>query len=143
MGLGPLRSVSRWMTGKDAVDAPERFDTLNRNAPAFPDAPATIPKDADEGQAAVATGAESVLQAATETPAGAAAMEAMPALGVQPGQPMTPAQIDRAAQSHMQSYRDNGLPIITRELMRQGRFEEAENLRTFVNDAAAQDGMKA
>ncbi|TJZ85839.1 hypothetical protein [Paracoccus hibiscisoli] len=138
-----VNAISRWMTGEDAVSAPERFDTLNRNAPAFPDAPATVPKDADEGQAAAATGAESALEAATSTPAGAAAIEAMPSLGVKPGQPMTPAQIDRAAQTHMQSYRDNGLPIITRELMRQGKFAEAETLRTFVNDAAAQDGMKA
>ncbi|MCG6112860.1 MAG: hypothetical protein MEQ74_11850 [Paracoccus sp.] len=138
-----VNAISRWMTGEDAMAAPERLDTLNRNAPAFPDAPATVPKDADEGQAAAATGAESALEAATSTPAGAAAMEAMPSLGVKPGQPMTPAQIDRAAQTHMQSYRDNGLPIITRELMRQGKFQEAETLRTFVNDAAAQDGMKA
>lgn len=138
-----VNAISRWIGGEDVIAAPERFDTLNRNAPAFPDAPATVPKDADEGQAAAATGAESALEAATSTPAGAAAMEAMPSLGVKPGQPMTRAQIDRAAQTHMQSYRDNGLPIITRELMRQGKFAEAETLRTFVNDAAAQDGMKA
>ncbi|MGP9804021.1 hypothetical protein [Paracoccus sp. NSM] len=142
----PIRkanAMQRWATGEDAVSEIPRLDTLNRKAPAFPDAPATLPKDADETQAAAATGAANVVDQVSQTPAGAAALEGMPELGAKPGQSLTPAQIERGATGLMQSYRDNGLPIITKELMRQGRFEEAESLRSFVSEAAAQEGMKA
>lgn len=142
----PIRranAISQWASGEDAAGEIPKIDALNRNAPAFPDAPATLPKDADETQAAAASTAAAVVDAVSESPAGAAALEGMPELGVKPGAVLTPAQVQRASTSLMQSYRDNGLPIITKELMRQGRFEEAESLRAFVSDAAAQDGMKA
>lgn len=130
----PINAITRWITGKD-FGQPVDADTLNRNAPDFP-----APKVKENE---IAAGAAEVAEAVTATPSGAAAAAALPDLGVKPGQSFTPAQIDRAATSYMQSYRDNGLPVITKELMRQGKFAEAESLRTFVNDAAAQDGMKA
>lgn len=133
----PVNAISKWISGKD-FGSPSNADTLNRNAPIFPDAP--VPKAKEQEVAAV--GAE-VVQAATATPAGEAAANAMPDLGVKPGAALSPTQMDRAATSFMQSYRDNGLPIITKELMKQGKFAEAESLRTFVQDAAAQEGMKA
>lgn len=131
---GPVNAITRWITGKD-FGQPENVDTLNRNAPDFP-----TPKVKENE---VAAGAAQVAEAVTATPAGAAAAAAVPDLGAKPGQSFTPAQIDKGATTWMQSYRDNGLPVITKELMRQGKFEAAESLRTFVNDAAAQDGMKA
>lgn len=131
---GPINAITRWITGKD-FGQPENVDTLNRNAPDFP-----APKVKENE---IAAGAAEVAEAVTATPAGAAAAAALPDLGAKPGQSFTPAQIDKGASTWMQSYRDNGLPVITKELMRQGKFEAAESLRTFVNDAAAQDGMKA
>lgn len=101
-------------------------------------------KPASKGQEALASGAAAAMDAVGESPDMQAAASAVPAsaLGAKPGRQLTEAQTTRGAKTFMDSWRKNGAPLITKELLRQGRLEEAQQLDTWVKSAQAQEGME-
>lgn len=131
-----VNPVAEWITGKD-FGSPKDADWSGGAMDAMP-AP---PKGATKAEAATAAATAQVMDAVGDDPAMKAAAEGTP-MGAQPGQPMTVRQRDNAATTFMESYRKNGVPLIQKELMRQGRFKEAEGLTAFINDQAAQEGMR-
>lgn len=142
-GLKGVRQINRvinpaakWVTGNDFGE-PRNVDWSGGARDEMP-AP---PKGATKAEAATAEGTAKVMDAMGDDPAMQAAAEGTP-LGVKPGQSMTVKQRDNAATTFMDSYRKNGVPIIQKELMRQGKFAEAQALTGFVNDQAAQEGMR-
>lgn len=160
----PGRAVRRWMHGENPEDKPRERVDLNFNGSTgnliSPVLDAVRPSE-DKDQAAAALKAETakgktpaeaeVAQGAAETldaigndPAMQAAAESLPveALGAKPGQVMNPERRQKAAKTYLESYRENGAPIVMRELMRQGRFSEAETFDTFMRSQEAQEGMQ-
>lgn len=152
--LAPVNAMSEWVTGEKLVEPPKNIDSLDTGRPRAdgkPDVPAVAPKPPttpegkpmDQTQAEAASTASSVLeQVVTETPGMAEAAEAV-TRGLRPGARLTPRQRATGAQTFMQSYRDNGAPLVIKEMMRQGQFTQAETLKTFVDSAATQEGMDA
>lgn len=146
---------------KQSVVSPfiEVIPTGNGAAPkpgaATPNQPATsappqlgavpVPKDASPAEARVVTGAVTAMNALGDQPDMKAAADATPldALGAKPGRPMTKAQVTTGAKTFMESWRENGAPIIQRELIRQGRIKEAQDLETWLKSDQAQAGMNA
>lgn len=104
-----------------------------------------VPKDASPAEARVVTGAVTAMNALGDQPDMKAAADATPiaALGAKPGQPMTKAQVTTGAKTFMESWRQNGAPIIQRELIRQGRIKEAQDLEKWLKSDQAQAGMNA
>lgn len=165
----PLQAASRYATGEDHIGAPQRVDLTGdgkkssmatpiaeswgairseekvpaKTAPAH--APAAAGGAAPESAKAVSNSAAQVMNEVTKTPSMKAATDAMPAsaLGVAKTTPMTQPQRDKAAKTYMQSYRENGAPMVIRELMRQGRLSEAQNFDKWVKDGRAEEGMTA
>src|SRR5690606_29183874 len=65
-------------------------------------------------------------------------------LGVNSGKPMTKPQRKQAAKSFMEAWRlGGGMETVQREMIRQGRFDDAKNLEEWANTADAQKGMEA
>lgn len=166
----PFQAASRYATGKDHIGAPARVD-LNKDgaseslatpvstalgairadtsqqtrkaAPAH--APAAAGDAAPVSAKAVSDIAGGVVDAVVTSPSMKAATDAIPAadLGATRSRPMTPQQRQRAGQSYMQSYRENGAPLVIRQLLRQGRIDEAQKFETWVQDGKTADGMAA
>ncbi|MFV0382616.1 hypothetical protein [Paracoccus sp. (in: a-proteobacteria)] len=99
------------------------------------------PKNATKAEAATVDAAAKVVDDMGDDPAMRAAAGGME-LGATPGKPVTAAQREKAATGFWESWRENGVPIIQKALIRQGRFEDAKRLSEFANDAAAQEGMR-
>lgn len=145
----PFNAVAEYGVGK-SFGAPKNIDVNGdgyRGLDAAMDARDSAsealapPKGATKAEADTAAATAQVMDAVGEDPAMKAAAQGTQ-MGAQPGKPMTVKQRDNAASTFMESYRKNGVPIIQKELMRQGRFAEAESLTGFVNEQAAQEGMR-
>lgn len=166
----PFQAISRYATGKDHIGAPDRVDLSGdgrgeslatplaeswgairagadkpSDKPAPAHAPAAAGVNASESAKAVSDSAAQVMDAVTESPSMKAATEAMPAasLGVSSVVPMSQQQRARAGKTYMESYRDNGAPLVIRSLMKQGRLEQAKQFEAWVKDSKAADGMEA
>ncbi len=169
----PLQAVSRYATGEDHIGAPQRVDLNSDGkrestatpiaeswgairaepqpkakaaAPAPKHAPAAAGDAAPESAKVVASTAAKVVDAVAESqPAVKAAIEAVPAkdLGVSRSKPMTAPQREKAGRTLMESYVATGAPNVTRELIRQGRLEDAKKFDAWVKDSRAADGMAA
>ncbi|MDB6179010.1 hypothetical protein PAF17_16075 [Paracoccus sp. Z330] len=133
-----VNPISEWITGKNFGE-PANADWSGGARDQMP-APAR-PKGATKVEADTAAGAAQVIDQVGDSPAMQAAAEATP-LGVKPGQPMTVRQRKDAADSFMQSYIKNGAPVVIKEMMRQGKFSEAESLQAFIKDESAQEGLR-
>ena len=141
-----VNPIADWVAGTN-FGAPENVDingdgkkrTLTGSTGGMPTAP--HPKGASRTEAETAEGAAQVMDQLGEDPAMQAAAEGVP-MGAKPGRAMTVRQRDEAATTFMESYRKNGVPMVQKELMRQGKFEAAQGLADFVNDQAAQEGMQ-
>lgn len=163
----PLQAASRYLTGEDHIGAPARVDVngdgkrasmatplaeswgsirandSKKPVPAPAHAPASAGDAAPETAKAVSDSAARVMDAVTESPSMKAATEAIPAaaLGVSKTTPMTKPQRDKAAKTYMQSYRENGAPMVIRTLMKQGKLEQAQKFEAWVKDSRAEEGM--
>ena len=157
----PFQAASTYITGKDYIGAPERED-LNgdgvkqtASGPAMEaawnglkadgDAPKTGPASESPAEARVSSKAAEVMDEVGNSPAMQAAADAVPAqsMGATRGRPMTEAKRDEGAKALMESYRKNGAPIVMRELLRQGRIEEASKFEDFISSGTAKAGMEA
>ncbi|WCR17508.1 hypothetical protein [Paracoccus alcaliphilus] len=158
----PLQAASEYALGRDVVGAPERVDLNNDGLSSTLGTPLAQSWGAirDDGQAAaaqasapgtdgskaqVATAAETVMNNVGDSPSMKAAADAVPvdAMGATRGKPMTEAKRDQGAKTFMESYRKNGAPIVMRELLRQGRIDQAEKFDEFVRSGTAREGMDA
>lgn len=167
----PFRAASIYATGTDHVGAPDRVDLngdgtrqsvvspfidaipTNKNAPAAPPSQAAaaplgavpLPPNATPAEARVAAGAVAAMNTVGDQPDMKAAADATPlsAMGAKPGQPMTKPQVEAGAKTFMDSWRKNGAPIIQRELIRQGKINEAQQLEQWIKSDQAQAGMNA
>ena len=92
-----------------------------------------------------AAAAKVVDAVADSQPSVKAAIEAVPAkdLGVSRSKPMTAPQREKAGRTLMESYIATGAPNVTRELIRQGRLDDAKKFDAWVKDSRAADGMAA
>lgn len=133
----PLDAISRWITGKDTFGSPSNVNTLG-DAPKMPDGK---PMSREQRQASE-IGAAALADAVENTPGMAEAAEAV-TRNLPDGARVTPTRRAAAADTVMRSYRENGVPKVLKVMMAQGRFAEAETLRTFADDAATQEGMRA
>lgn len=104
-----------------------------------------LPPKATPAEARVAAGAVAAMNTVGDQPDMKAAADATPlaAMGAKPGQPMTKPQVEAGAKTFMESWRKNGAPIIQRELIRQGRIDEAQQLEQWIKSDQAQAGMNA
>ena len=169
----PLQALSRYATGEDHIGAPQRVDLNSDGkrestatpiaeswgairaepqpkakaaAPAPKHAPAAAGAAAPESAKVVASTAAKVVDAVADSqPSVKAAIEAVPAkdLGVSRSKPMTAPQRDKAGRTLMESYIATGAPNVTRELIRQGRLDDAKKFDAWVKDSRAADGMAA
>ena len=169
----PLQAVSRYATGEDHIGAPQRVDLNSDGkrestatpiaeswgairaepqpkakaaAPAPKHAPAAAGDAAPESAKVVASTAAKVVDAVADSqPSVKAAIEAVPAkdLGVSRSKPMTAPQREKAGRTLMESYVATGAPNVTRELIRQGRLDDAKKFDAWVKDSRAADGMAA
>lgn len=169
----PLQAVSRYATGEDHIGAPQRVDLNSDGkrestatpiaeswgairaepqpkakaaAPAPKHAPAAAGDAAPESAKVVASTAAKVVDAVADSqPSVKAAIEAVPAkdLGVSRSKPMTAPQREKAGRTLMESYIATGAPNVTRELIRQGRLDDAKKFDAWVKDSRAADGMAA
>ena len=168
----PFQAASSYATGKDYIGAPSRVDmsgdgrteamgtpladaiasVTSKPAPASAQAsaapkhaPAAAGSAATETAKVVSDSAAKAMDAVTQSPSMKAATDAIPAadLGATRNAPISKGQRERAAKSYMDSYRENGAPLVIRQLMRQGRLKEAQDFETWVNDSKTADGMKA
>lgn len=169
----PLQALSRYATGEDHIGAPQRVDLNSDGkrestatpiaeswgairaepqpkakaaAPAPKHAPAAAGDAAPESAKVVAsTAAKAVDAVADSQPSVKAAIEAVPAkdLGVSRSKPMTAPQREKAGRTLMESYIATGAPNVTRELIRQGRLDDAKKFDAWVKDSRAADGMEA
>lgn len=152
--LAPVNAMAEWVTGEKLVEPPKNVDSLDTGRPranGTPDVPAAAPKPPttpegkpmDQTQTEAATAATAVLSEVVETTPGMAEAAEAVTRGLRPGARLTTRQRATGAQTFMQSYRDNGAPMVIKEMMRQGQFAQAETLRTFVDSAATTEGMDA
>ena len=169
----PLQALSRYATGEDHIGAPQRVDLNSDGkrestatpiaeswgairsepqpkakaaAPAPKHAPAAAGDAASESAKVVASTAAKVVDAVADSqPSVKAAIEAVPAkdLGVSRSKPMTAPQREKAGRTLMESYIATGAPNVTRELIRQGRLDDAKKFDAWVKDSRAADGMAA
>lgn len=169
----PLQAISRYATGEDHIGAPQRVDLNSDGkrestatpiaeswgairaepqpkakaaAPAPKHAPAAAGAAAPESAKVVASTAAKVVDAVADSqPSVKAAIEAVPAkdLGVSRSKPMTAPQREKAGRTLMESYIATGAPNVTRELIRQGRLDDAKKFDAWVKDSRAADGMAA
>ena len=169
----PLQAISRYATGEDHIGAPQRVDLNSDGkrestatpiaeswgairaepqpkakaaAPAPKHAPAAAGDAAPESAKVVASTAAKVVDAVADSqPSVKAAIEAVPAkdLGVSRSKPMTAPQREKAGRTLMESYVATGAPNVTRELIRQGRLDDAKKFDAWVKDSRAADGMAA
>lgn len=169
----PLQALSRYATGEDHIGAPQRVDLNSDGkrestatpiaeswgairaepqpkakaaAPAPKHAPAAAGDAAPESAKVVASTAAKVVDAVADSqPSVKAAIEAVPAkdLGVSRSKPMTAPQREKAGRTLMESYIETGAPNVTRELIRQGRLDDAKKFDAWVKDSRAADGMAA
>ena len=169
----PLQALSRYATGEDHIGAPQRVDLNSDGkrestatpiaeswgairaepqpkakaaAPAPKHAPAAAGDAAPESAKVVASTAAKVVDAVADSqPSVKAAIEAVPAkdLGVSRSKPMTAPQREKAGRTLMESYIATGAPNVTRELIRQGRLDDAKKFDAWVKDSRAADGMAA
>ena len=169
----PLQALSRYATGEDHIGAPQRVDLNSDGkrestatpiaeswgairaepqpkakaaAPAPKHAPAAAGDAAPESAKVVANTAAKVVDAVADSqPSVKAAIEAVPAkdLGVSRSKPMTAPQREKAGRTLMESYIATGAPNVTRELIRQGRLDDAKKFDAWVKDSRAADGMAA
>lgn len=169
----PLQALSRYATGEDHIGAPQRVDLNSDGkrestatpiaeswgairaepqpkakaaAPAPKHAPAAAGAAAPESAKVVASTAAKVVDAVADSqPSVKAAIEAVPAkdLGVSRSKPMTAPQREKAGRTLMESYIATGAPNVTRELIRQGRLDDAKKFDAWVKDSRAADGMAA
>lgn len=169
----PLQALSRYATGEDHIGAPQRVDLNSDGkrestatpiaelwgairaepqpkakaaAPAPKHAPAAAGDAAPESAKVVASTAAKVVDAVSDSqPSVKAAIEAVPAkdLGVSRSKPMTAPQREKAGRTLMESYIATGAPNVTRELIRQGRLDDAKKFDAWVKDSRAADGMAA
>lgn len=160
----PFRMASEYFTGTDIIGAAPRADLngdgrntsivspvmdIMRPAPETPAKAAAAlaaepdPAGKSKSAAQVAQTASDTMDAVGDSPAMKAAADALPVgeLGATPGRPMTEGQRNEMADSYMESYRKNGAPLVMRELVRQGRIEEAEKFDQFIRSQQAQEGM--
>ena len=160
----PFRMASEYFTGTDFIGAAPRADLngdgrntsivspvadIMRPAPETPAKAAAAlaaepdPSGKSKSAAQVAQTASDTMDAVGDSPAMKAAADALPVgeLGATPGRPMTEGQRNEMADSYMESYRKNGAPLVMRELVRQGRIEEAEKFDQFIRSQQAQEGM--
>lgn len=166
------RAVDRWVSGENEYNTPApRMDldgdgrgrtpltpvaeslgairAQDKPAPAAPTAPKHAPAAAGdaapESAKAASDSAARVMDEVTKTSSMKAATEAMPAaaLGVSKSTPTTKTQRQKAGASYMQSYRENGAPLVIRALMKQGRLEQAQQFETWVKDSRVEEGMQA
>lgn len=138
----PVNGISRWLTGENAVNVPDALDRTSQSKPRKePEKPDGTPMT--EGQRQAATATTRILEDALTKSPGMAEAAAAVTRGLKPSDRLTPAQRATGAQTWMQSYRENGAPLEIKELMRQGKFDQAEALRTFIDTATAQEGMEA
>jgi hypothetical protein len=160
----PFRMASEYFTGTDFIGAAPRADLngdgrntsivspvmdIMRPAPETPAKAAAAlaaepdPSGKNKSAAQVAQTASDTMDAVGDSPAMKAAADALPVgeLGATPGKPMTEGQRNEMADSYMESYRKNGAPLVMRELVRQGRIEEAEKFDQFIRSQQAQEGM--
>lgn len=160
----PFRAASKYFTGTDYIGAPGRVDLDGNKRTQAPYSPyvdlfrpgAETPEAAaaalsrETGKKVTPAGAEmaaetaQALDNAGDDPSMKAAADAisMSDLGANPGRPMSQKQRARAAKTYLESYRENGAPIVMRELMRQGRYDEAQSFDTFMRSQQAQAGME-
>lgn len=169
----PLQAISRYATGEDHIGAPQRVDLNSDGkrestatpiaeswgairaepqpkakaaAPAPKHAPAAAGDAAPESAKVVASTAAKVVDAVADSqPSVKAAIGAVPAkdLGVSRSKPMTAPQREKAGRTLMESYIATGAPNVTRELIRQGRLDDAKKFDAWVKDSRAADGMAA
>ena len=169
----PLQALSRYATGEDHIGAPQRVDLNSDGkrestatpiaeswgairaepqpkakaaAPVPKHAPAAAGDAAPESAKVVASTAAKVVDAVADSqPSVKAAIEAVPAkdLGVSRSKPMTAPQREKAGRTLMESYVATGAPNVTRELIRQGRLDDAKKFDAWVKDSRAADGMAA
>lgn len=169
----PLQALSRYATGEDHIGAPQRVDLNSDGkrestatpiaeswgairaepqpkakaaAPAPKHAPAAAGDAAPESAKVVASTAAKVVDAVADSqPSVKAAIGAVPAkdLGVSRSKPMTAPQREKAGRTLMESYIATGAPNVTRELIRQGRLDDAKKFDAWVKDSRAADGMAA
>ena len=169
----PLQALSRYATGEDHIGAPQRVDLNSDGkrestatpiaeswgairaepqpkakaaAPVPKHAPAAAGDAAPESAKVVASTAAKVVDAVADSqPSVKAAIEAVPAkdLGVSRSKPMTAPQREKAGRTLMESYIATGAPNVTRELIRQGRLDDAKKFDAWVKDSRAADGMAA
>ena len=169
----PLQAISRYATGEDHIGAPQRVDLNSDGkrestatpiaeswgairaepqpkakaaAPVPKHAPAAAGDAAPESAKVVASTAAKVVDAVADSqPSVKAAIEAVPAkdLGVSRSKPMTAPQREKAGRTLMKSYIATGAPNVTRELIRQGRLDDAKKFDAWVKDSRAADGMAA
>ena len=169
----PLQALSRYATGEDHIGAPQRVDLNSDGkrestatpiaeswgairaepqpkakaaAPVPKHAPAAAGDAAPESAKVVANTAAKVVDAVADSqPSVKAAIEAVPAkdLGVSRSKPMTAPQREKAGRTLMESYIATGAPNVTRELIRQGRLDDAKKFDAWVKDSRAADGMAA
>lgn len=155
----PFQAASRWITGEDHIGAPERVD-LNRDglsptveSPAgdaafgkrqpVPAESTPLPDNASAPEAAVSEAAQDAIDRVGESPSMQATADAMPVgLGATRGKPMTEPQREKAASTWMDTYLKVGLPIKQRELLRQGRIDDAKALDEWARTAEARTGME-
>lgn len=163
----PFRAASEYFTGTDHIGAAPRADLNNdgRNtsivSPVFDLMRPT--ETSDEAKTALANettgkkaapsmspaaqeasdGATRAMNAIGDSPAMQAAADgvSLDDLGAKPGTPMSKPQQKKMAKTYMQSYRENGAPIVMQTLLKQGRVQEAQEFDAFMRSQQAQDGM--
>lgn len=158
----PFRKASEYFTGADHIGAALRVD-LNKDgrntsivSPVFDALRPSENSDqaktalaaeqksgADKTSSAVSSAAANAMNTIGDSPAMKAAADGvqMDDLGVKPGRVMSPPQQDKLATTYMESYRQNGAPLVIKELMRQGRVQEAQQFDAFMRSQQAQEGM--
>lgn len=163
----PLRAAGDYFLGEPAVGRTPRQDY---NGDGRVMSPASLALDAvrpsetpDEAKTALAKettgkkssssmspaaqeasdGATRAMDAVGDSPAMQAAADgvSLEDLGAKPGTPMSKPQQEKMAKTYMQSYRENGAPIVMQTLLKQGRVKEAQEFDAFMRSQQAQDGM--
>ncbi|MDP0928500.1 hypothetical protein Q0601_15040 [Paracoccus onubensis] len=152
----PFQAASRWITGEDHIGAPERVDLNNdgqRPTVEVPagdalfgrrEATAPTPKGATPQEAAVSRSAQDAMDRVGEAPSQQATANAMPvSMGATKGKPMTEPQRRKAAKTYTDTWMQVGAPIYQRELLKQGRIDDAKAMDDWMRSTETRAGMEA
>ncbi|TNE66847.1 MAG: hypothetical protein EP336_09530 [Rhodobacteraceae bacterium] len=153
----PFRAASQYFTGEDKIGSAPRVDLNNDGRetsaispvvdlmrPGYEVQEQEPAKAETKADTEIAAGATKAMNELGQSPDMQAAADGVPAdaLGAEPGQPLTDAQVRKGAATYMESWRENGAPLIMKELLRQGRVGEAQKLDEWMRSADAQKGME-